>query len=422
MSDVVIKVENLAKQYRLGVVGTGTLSHDVNRLWAKFRGKEDPYSILGETGDKVSRSGPQYVSALRNIDFEIKKGQVLGVIGKNGAGKSTLLKLLSRITSPSSGKICIQGRVGSLLEVGTGFHPELTGRENVYLNGTILGMRKREVDKRFDEIVSFSGVEKYIDTPVKRYSSGMTVRLGFAVAAHLEPEILIVDEVLAVGDAEFQTKCINKMQSIAKNEGRVILFVSHNLHSVRTLCNRGMLLENGTMSFLGDVDTAVSRYLESSTCNIDKPLSECHFDKEDVELTEISFLKDTLPIEGEIASEDEITISGKVRVYKRVFGFRFYVDLCDKYGELITRGFHDESDRTIAEILPGTYEVTVRIPRRTLLSGKYIIKVSGGIYNIKNCFSLQKEISVEYVGEKNMAYVNSKMQGLVDIDYHWSWK
>jgi lipopolysaccharide transport system ATP-binding protein len=260
MSDIAIKVEDLSKQYRLGTIGTGTLSHDLNRAWASIRGRKDPYAMVGDTNDRRKTGGSDYVWALEDINFEVKRGEVLGIIGRNGAGKSTLLKILSKVTTPSTGSVKMNGRVGSLLEVGTGFHPELTGRENIYINGAILGMRKWEIDKKLDEIVNFSGVEKYLDTPVKRYSSGMKVRLGFAVAAHLEPEILIVDEVLAVGDAEFQKKCLGKMGDISKNEGRTILFVSHNLGSIKALCPKVLVLDSGKIAYRGNTDHAIREY------------------------------------------------------------------------------------------------------------------------------------------------------------------
>jgi lipopolysaccharide transport system ATP-binding protein len=261
MSDIVLKVENLSKQYRLGTVGTGTISHDLNRFFAKVRGKEDPYKLVGETNDRTSKSKSDYVWALKDINFELRKGEVLGIVGKNGAGKSTLLKILSRVTSSTTGKIKVKGRVGSLLEVGTGFHPELTGRENIYLNGSILGMRKWEIDKKLDEIVDFSGCERYLDTPVKRYSSGMKVRLGFSVAAHLEPEILVVDEVLAVGDVEFQKKCLGKMKAVSSSSGKTILFVSHNISSIKELCTKATLIENGNTKVIGGVDEVIEKYL-----------------------------------------------------------------------------------------------------------------------------------------------------------------
>lgn len=257
---IAIKAENLSKAYQLGQIGTGTLSRDLQRWHARIRGKEDPFLKIGETNDRTARGESDVVWSLKDVNFEIEQGDALGIIGKNGAGKSTLLKILSRVTAPTTGKITGNGRVASLLEVGTGFHPELTGRENIYLNGAILGMRKKEITRKFDEIVSFAGVERYIDTPVKRYSSGMYVRLAFAVAAHLESEILIVDEVLAVGDAEFQKKCLGKMGEVSKGEGRTVLFVSHNMGSVRKLCNKGLLLEYGKALNYGGINKVIDDY------------------------------------------------------------------------------------------------------------------------------------------------------------------
>ncbi|MFM1795020.1 MAG: hypothetical protein RL642_1405, partial [Bacteroidota bacterium] len=257
----VIKVENLSKQYRLGQVGTGTISHDVNRWWHKIRGKEDPYLKIGESNDRTIKGESDYVWALKDINFEVNQGEVLGIIGRNGAGKSTLLKILSRTTAPNKGSVNIKGRVASLLEVGTGFHPELSGRDNIFLNGAILGMARREIQNKFDEIVDFAGVVRYIDTPVKRYSSGMYVRLAFAVAAHLEPEILIVDEVLAVGDAEFQKKCLGKMKEVSVNHGRTVLFVSHSMEAVQNLCNRSILMSGGTILEDGSTSKIISKYL-----------------------------------------------------------------------------------------------------------------------------------------------------------------
>jgi lipopolysaccharide transport system ATP-binding protein len=266
MSDVILSVENVSKLYRLGTVGTGTFGGDVQRFWkTKILGQEDPFLKIGQTNDRTSKEKAEFVWALKDINFEVKRGEVLGIIGKNGAGKSTLLKLLSRITTPTTGSIKSAGRMASLLEVGTGFHPELTGRENIFLNGAILGMTKKEIQSKFDEIVDFSGCELYIDTPTKRYSSGMTVRLGFAVAAFLDPEILVVDEVLAVGDAEFQKKAVGKMKDISSGAGRTVLFVSHNMDSILTLCTRCILIENGKISKLGDVDEIVTHYMKNSS-------------------------------------------------------------------------------------------------------------------------------------------------------------
>src|SRR5688500_2446954 len=260
---IAIRVDHLSKVYRLGEYGTGTLSLDFQRWFAKLRGKEDPYLTIGQVNDRMVKGG-DVVYSLQNISFEIKQGDAVGIIGRNGAGKSTLLKILSRITSPTAGRILLRGRVASLLEVGTGFHPELTGKENIYLNGAIMGMRKKEIDKKLDAIVDFSGVERYIDTPVKRYSSGMYVRLAFAVAAHLESEILIVDEVLAVGDAEFQKKCLGKMNEVSKGDGRTVLFVSHNMPSIKALCSNGIILKQGKMNFQGDVYSTIEKYFESA--------------------------------------------------------------------------------------------------------------------------------------------------------------
>ena len=265
MSNTVIEFNNVGKQYILGSIGTGTLSQDLNRWWANIRGKEDPYLKIGETNDRTQKGDSRFVWALRDINFKVEQGDVVGIIGKNGAGKSTLLKILSRVTSPTTGDIKIKGRIASLLEVGTGFHPEMTGRENIFMNGSIMGMTKAEIKSKFDEIVDFAGVNKYVDTPVKRYSSGMMVRLGFAIAAHLEPEILVVDEVLAVGDADFQKKAIGKMQDVSKGDGRTVLFVSHNMAAVQSLCNKGIVLKNGEVAFRGDVNESLQFYLHHGT-------------------------------------------------------------------------------------------------------------------------------------------------------------
>jgi lipopolysaccharide transport system ATP-binding protein len=259
---IVLKVENISKQYRLGKVGTGTISHDLNRWWHRVRGREDPYLKIGDTNDRTTKGTSEYVWALRDINFEIEQGSIVGIIGRNGAGKSTLLKILSRTTAPTTGDVKIRGRVASLLEVGTGFHPELSGRDNIYLNGAILGMTRKEITCKFDEIVDFAGVERYIDTPVKRYSSGMYVRLAFAVAAHLESEILIVDEVLAVGDAEFQKKCLGKMGEVSRGEGRTVLFVSHNMAAVKELTSKSILLVNGSITFYSNTIDVIQKYNE----------------------------------------------------------------------------------------------------------------------------------------------------------------
>jgi lipopolysaccharide transport system ATP-binding protein len=272
LKDIILKAENISKQYRLGQVGTGTLSHDLNRWWHEIRGKENPYLKIGDTNDRSTKGESDYVWALQDINFEVERGEVLGIIGKNGAGKSTLLKILSKVTAPTTGSIKYNGRIASLLEVGTGFNGEMSGRENIFLNGAILGMTKKEIASKIDEIIDFSGCERYIDTPVKRYSSGMYVRLAFAVAAFLEPDILIIDEVLAVGDAEFQKKAIGKMQDISRKGGRTVLFVSHNMAAVKSLCTRGIVLENGKVAFIGDIEDSISRYYMSSYDRFDNEI------------------------------------------------------------------------------------------------------------------------------------------------------
>lgn len=313
MSRKVIEFDNVGKQYVLGTIGTGTLSQDLNRWWARIRGKEDPFLKIGEVNDRTKKGESNFVWALKDINFSVDEGDVVGIIGKNGAGKSTLLKILSRVTSPTVGTIKVKGRIASLLEVGTGFHPEMTGRENIYMNGTIMGMTKTEIDRKLDEIVDFAGVEKYLDTPVKRYSSGMMVRLGFAIAAHLEPEILVVDEVLAVGDAEFQKKAIGKMQDVSKGEGRTVLFVSHNMAAVRSLCKKGIVMKNGGIDSIGDITSAIERYLKNND------------DVENVNIIDsVKCLKSTLHIESveinETSKAHSIIRNGQDKLKVRITG------------------------------------------------------------------------------------------------------
>ena len=288
MNNITIQFDHVGKLYQLGLVGTGTLSHDLNRWWkTKVLHQEDPYLKIGETNDRSKKGSSDFVWALKDITFDVEQGDVIGIIGKNGAGKSTLLKLLSRITSPSTGTIRARGRIGSLLEVGTGFHPELTGRENIYMNGSIMGMTRAEITRKLDEIVDFAGVERYLDTPVKRYSSGMTVRLGFAVAAFMEPEILVVDEVLAVGDAEFQKKAIGKMQDVSKSEGRTVLFVSHNMASVKNLCSKGILLENGQITYIGTASKTIDVYVNKQFSSNSRILDGIYWTKPGLKIESI---------------------------------------------------------------------------------------------------------------------------------------
>ena len=308
-----VEFENVGKQYRLGLVSTGTISHDLNRWWAmNVLHREDPYLKVGETNDRAHRGHSDYVWALKDINFSVAEGEVVGIIGKNGAGKSTLLKILSRVTTPTTGEIRIRGRIASLLEVGTGFHPEMTGRENIYLNGAIMGMTKDEITRKLDEIVDFSGCERYIDTPVKRYSSGMRVRLGFAVAAHLEPEILVVDEVLAVGDAEFQKKAIGKMQDISQGGGRTVLFVSHNMDSMLNLCQKGVLLENGMIKYEGDIMSTVAEYLNSGNSDFRFTQSEDQA-KTGVYVSSVGFTNQGKPSEGIFSFAEDISLRLQIR-------------------------------------------------------------------------------------------------------------
>jgi lipopolysaccharide transport system ATP-binding protein len=423
MSETAIKVENISKQYRLGYVGTGTFSHDINRLWHKMRGKEDPYLKVGETNDRTIKGASDYVWALKDIDFEVKKGEVLGIIGRNGAGKSTLLKILSRTTTPTTGKIKIKGRVASLLEVGTGFHPELSGRDNIFLNGAILGMTKKEIGKKFDEIVEFSGIERYIDTPVKRYSSGMFVRLAFAVAAHLDSEILIVDEVLAVGDAEFQKKCLGKMGEVSKGEGRTVLFVSHQLGMVRTLCSEGIVLSNGQVTYEGNSTSACEYYINSTVKKNrekvfnfpDQPdlvaqLLSCRLTDKD---NDIRFKFDVF---------DEIFLNIAYVVRQPVAGMNICYGL-DRNAELISYSFDTDFDEDRLKIRqPGIYYTRVKLPF-PLKAGYYqISNLSIGIVNV-GAFNVEKDLfSFEVVEQSfnpTFKSFSSNREGVIVCNNKW---
>ncbi len=386
MSEIILKVENVSKQYRLGQVGTGTITHDLNRWWAKMRGKEDPFLKIGETNDRSIKGDSDYVWALQNINFEVNQGEVLGIIGKNGAGKSTLLKILSRVTSPTTGSIKTKGRIASLLEVGTGFHPEMTGRENIYLNGAILGMTKKEIASKMDEIIEFSGCERYIDTPVKRYSSGMTVRLAFAVAAHLDPEILVVDEVLAVGDAEFQKKAIGKMQDMSRDGGRTVLFVSHNMVAVQSLCTRLIVVENGNISYDGNVEQGIREYLNSNKINSSLyKVNQFITENDDTEFK----LLDYKIHQGEVdnynfLSNENINISFNYIVKNNIQGLRVGFDLIDLSSEVVVfRSFNDDNSHAISITDAGKYCSKVIIPPNLLKSGLYGLKFSIGIHAVR---------------------------------------
>jgi lipopolysaccharide transport system ATP-binding protein len=376
MSDIAIQVEHLYKQYRLGMVTTGTISHDINRWYHKIRGKQDPYEIVTALNNRSQKSTSDYVWALNDINFNVNKGEVLGIVGKNGAGKSTLLKLLSKVTSPTKGCISVKGRIASLLEVGTGFHPELSGRENIFLNGAILGMTKTEIKSKFDEIVGFSGVDNYVDTPVKRYSSGMYVRLAFAVAAHLESEILIIDEVLAVGDAEFQKKCLGKMGEVSKGEGRTVLFVSHNMAAVKELCQKGILLQNGKLTFNSSALACVAEYQKGKNTDssyFNKGTFEDAIGNESIKIQEFS----VDPILGEYLS---IESGAKVKLV--FFNHKANINLdvtfeLKSVDEVVV--FHTGSFVTKnLDSKIGSYEVTFDLPPHFLNAGSYYFKIMFG--------------------------------------------
>ena len=399
-----IKIENVSKQYRLGVISTGTLSHDLNRWWTtKILRKEDPYLKIGETNDRSTKAGSEYVWALKDINMEIEQGDVVGIIGKNGAGKSTLLKLLSRVTKPTTGSIKYKGRIASLLEVGTGFHPEMTGRENIYMNGAIMGMTKQEITRKLDEIVDFSGCERYIDTPVKRYSSGMTVRLGFAIAAHLDPEILVVDEVLAVGDAEFQKKAIGKMQDVSKGEGRTVLFVSHNMASIRTLCKNGVLLENGKIVRKGSVNDVVDYYMnnikdiESSAKTIITPEMRDFNRSLKVAFVSLEHIKGN----NVYASDENIVLKVVVKAKKNMTDCRINCTIRTIDGQALC----NNSSETYFNIKEGETKVlkyTLVNPGLTV--GKYTLSFSVGIGNMT-------------IGETNFDVVTNALTIEIDKPY-----
>ena len=375
-----IEFDHIGKQYRLGLVSTGTFSHDLNRWWTmNVRHKEDPNLKIGETNDRSQKGNSNYVWALKDINFNVEQGDVVGIIGKNGAGKSTLLKLLSRVTTPTIGEIRARGRIASLLEVGTGFHPEMTGRENIYMNGAIMGMTKQEIARKLEEIIDFSGCERYIDTPVKRYSSGMTVRLGFAIAAHLEPEILVVDEVLAVGDAEFQKKAIGKMQDVSKGQGRTVLFVSHNMMAIKSLCKRGVLLENGQLKEFGDVDKIVAHYLRGdSGIENYKKWDTPQINKEGFELLEIGIKKKNAGYLETMRVDNELELHIKYRVTKPYEQLHITFHMKNEQGQKMF-SFSGDTEVGLKHDI-GVYEQTYCFPPNFFNWGNYSLD----LYVVKN--------------------------------------
>ena len=413
----VIKVENLSKQYRLGDVGTGSIAHDVNRAWHKLRGKEDPYLKIGESNDRTQKGNSDYVWALKDINFEVKQGEVLGIIGRNGAGKSTLLKILSRTTTPTTGNVKLKGRVASLLEVGTGFHPELSGRENIFLNGAIMGMTKQEIKRKFDEIVDFAGVERYIDTPVKRYSSGMYVRLAFGVAAHLEPEILIVDEVLAVGDAEFQKKALGKMKDVSEKEGRTVLFVSHNIAAMKELCTRGLLMHDGLITNNGQMNKVLNIYLS-------KESSEAHYVQQNIVGEKGNFHKIFMYSEAgkntntfEAGSSPYLIIEYSVRGQFSQFNVGMMIS------NAYTSNIYSSADTDLnPELLEkkqeGYYKVRVPLNLYNLNTGIYTIRVLMGVINLDLFDSIELNFSIENNNFMNTGTRSGILLALNKWDYY----
>lgn len=396
-----IEFNHVSKLYRLGLVSTGALKDDLHRFWVtKILGREDPYLKIGATNDRTTKGDSDYVWALKDIDFKVEQGDVVGIIGKNGAGKSTLLKLLSRVTGPTTGTIKARGRIGSLLEVGTGFHPEMTGRENIFMNGAILGMTHKEIQSKLDAIVDFSGCERYIDTPVKRYSSGMMVRLGFAVAAHLEPEILVVDEVLAVGDAEFQKKAIGKMQEVSKGDGRTVLFVSHNMASVKSLCKTGVLLENGAIKYVGGIKDTVDYYIGEGGITENQYFEDLTIAPGNEIIRIKSF--EILPAikSSQIDIETGLNFKLQFMCYKKdaMLDVNFTVRTLDdivvlQVGQSL--GKWGEKDSRV-----GLYSVNFNIPKYTLNAGKYKVEVFFGenqryliFGGFEQCFEVENTLS-----------------------------
>lgn len=382
----VIRVENLSKLYDLGQVGTGTLSKDLNRWWANVRGKEDPYARIGQSNDRTKKStANESVWALKDINFSVQQGEVVGIIGRNGAGKSTLLKIISRITTPSRGEVKVRGRISSLLEVGTGFHPEMTGRENIFMNGTLLGMTRREIQSKLDDIIDFAGVAKYIDTPVKRYSSGMQVRLGFAVAAFLEPEILIVDEVLAVGDAEFQKQAIGKMKDVSLNQGRTVLFVSHNMAAVKALCDNTIVFANGTVLGRWASDLAIKNYLENivPVSNINSLDNVLNSDSDpDITYHRIDILQNGVAT-SEYHTDEPIEFHLTYSIKQPLHGFRLYAEIFDDNGILIAKSFFDEENDKGTFMEAGILNSVFIIPKDLLLDGMYKVIFYAGIHDVR---------------------------------------
>ncbi len=395
MSETVIKLENISKRYQLGLVGTNTLTGDLQSWWYRMRGKEDPTLKIGQE-NQIDKTGGAYVWALKDINLDVKQGEILGIIGKNGAGKSTLLKLLSQVTGPTTGAIKVKGRIASLLEVGTGFHAELTGKENIFLNGAILGMTKNDIKRKLDEIVEFAGVAKYLDTPVKRYSSGMYVRLAFAVAAHLEPDILVVDEVLAVGDAEFQKKAIGKMQDVSRGGGRTVLFVSHNMASIQKLCEKVLILENGQKSYFGETANGIKQYLGRQNKIKDKTgYTKINSNNASFSFIGISILNKKNKRCFSFSYTEDIIVKIGYKIKKVVGSFVLLFRVTDDNGNIIFTSWDSDAGISRLEIIGNNYNAICIIPANLLKKGIYHVTIASHIPNIEILEYYENLISFE---------------------------
>jgi lipopolysaccharide transport system ATP-binding protein len=445
-----IRIENVSKLYRLGTVGTGTISHDLNRWWHQIRGKEDPYAKIGQVNDRTKKSGkssavsrqssenaaagdcqlptedsrasgPDYVWALKDINLEVAQGEILGIIGRNGAGKSTLLKLLSRVTAPTTGSIKTKGRIASLLEVGTGFHPDLTGRENIYMNGAILGMRRTEITRQLEEIVEFSGCARYLDTPVKRYSSGMTVRLGFAVAAHLQCELLIIDEVLAVGDAEFQKRCLSRMREVSSDQGRTVIFVSHNMSAMQALTHKVVWMANGRELSTGAPDRIISQYLSEATA---KSPTSVQFPKREssaMVIREVTLGINASQQGDRFAFGEGIPVTILYDINQPVYGAHIACILEQNDIQVFTTGDADLQIDRLSLRSPGSYKTTFMIPPRLLNEGRYSLTITSGKPFLEVFDRHASVVSFEICDQDRpiREYIHNPYPGVVSVDLPW---
>jgi lipopolysaccharide transport system ATP-binding protein len=406
----ILEVQNLKKKYRIRHLAGGYLSfrERIRSLFTIGNGKVEDFW------------------ALNGVSFEIEPGESIGIIGRNGAGKSTLLKILSKITPPTNGRIVSRGRIASLLEVGTGFHPELTGRENIFFNGSLLGMKRREIQDKFAEIVDFSGVEKFLDTPLKHYSSGMQLRLAFSVAAFLEPEILIIDEVLAVGDAEFQKKCLGKMEDVSRS-GRTVLFVSHNMQAISLLCKKGILLKNGAIAAIGEVDKCIDQYLNervSLNSFSDYVLSQLSVPKHDPDfkLHNITFYQESREVIGNVGNGKDLEIEIHYELFNKLNGFRVFLDVCDHLGAVIFRTFHDEDHQGKITFENGEYRSRLLVPANFLAPISYDFRFLFGVHNVRMmepAEGITLRINVEQTGRYNRAYSGQYTAGVICPSMNW---